>query len=156
MEKYECVCLQVRKMEGPNAFVNECVCSCICVCNDVWQCSHQFLHQCHKLMLQRHSCSFLLQFSFPSAFNGLFFYFPCMSKTIIHSKRLNYSDGKWPRIQRGGKRRRMERNDGTPLRIFLERGGEESKQSRGDLRSKKRWIEGRGELIYLQSSRYEK
>lgn len=37
-------------------------------------------------------------------------------------------------MARGGKRRRMERNDGTSIEDL----GEESKQNGGDLKSKKR------------------
>lgn len=119
----------------------------VCFCNDVWQCPHQFLYQrqADVLLLQRHFCAFLLPFSFSLLLMDCF-YFPCVSKAIIHSKCLNYSDGKWPRMEREGKEEDGERR-------WREERGEESRQSGGDLKRKKRWIEETGELIYLHSSR---
>ncbi len=65
-----------------------------------------------------------------------------MSKTIIHSRCLNYSDGKWPRMKREGK----EEQRWHSIEDFWREERRVGK-SGGDLKSKKGWIEETGELI---------
>lgn len=118
--KYEhaCVCLQFRVMERPVSFVNESVRSrpCARLCSQRCATTSTSIFASASSSRRPATASLLRpspSISLPSLLMECF-YLPFMSAAIIHSKRLNYPDGKWPGMHGGGKRG----GRATPLRIL--------------------------------------